>query len=79
MTKQVTIDLDDEVLVFLDRHSGGNRSEYINKLLRKQRQFAIAAELAAAHQQDAENPEYRAEIALWDAVVADGIGDDADA
>lgn len=36
MTKQVTIDLDDEVLVFLDRHSGGNRSEYINKLLRKQ-------------------------------------------
>ncbi|MFB2938704.1 hypothetical protein ACE1B6_25920 [Aerosakkonemataceae cyanobacterium BLCC-F154] len=36
MTKQVTIDFDDEVLVFLDRLSGGNRSEYINKLLRKQ-------------------------------------------
>ncbi|XWK91005.1 MAG: hypothetical protein U7127_13455 [Phormidium sp.] len=36
MTKQVTIDLDDEVLVFLDRLSGGNRSEYINHLLRKQ-------------------------------------------
>lgn len=32
MTKQVTIDLDDVVLVFLDRHSGENRSEYINKL-----------------------------------------------
>ena len=79
MTKQVTINLDDEVLVFLDRLSGGNRSEYINQLLRKQRQFAIEAELAAAHQQDAKNPEYRAEIALWDAVVADGIGDDADA
>ncbi|OKH38627.1 hypothetical protein NIES2119_08485 [[Phormidium ambiguum] IAM M-71] len=79
MTKQVTIDLDDEVLVFLDRLSGGNRSEYINKLLRKQCQFAIESELAAAHQQDAQNPEYRAEIALWDAVVADGIGDDADA
>jgi len=79
MPKQVTIDLDDEVLVFLDRHSGGNRSEYINKLLIQQRRFAIEAELAAAHQQDAQNPEYRAEIALWDAVVADGIGDDADA
>lgn len=35
MTKQVTIDLDDEVLVFVDRHSGGNWSEYINQLLRK--------------------------------------------
>ncbi|MCL1465538.1 MULTISPECIES: CopG family transcriptional regulator [Argonema] len=79
MPKQVTIDLDDEVLVFLDRHSGGNLSEYINKLLRRQRRSAIEAELAAAHQQDAQNPEYRAEIALWDAVVADGIGDDADA
>lgn len=79
MTKQVMIDLDDEVLVFLDRHSGGNRSEYINQLLRKQRQSAIEAELAAAHQQDAQNPEYRAEIALWDAVVGDGIGGDSDA
>lgn len=79
MTKQVTLDLDDEVLVFLDRHSRGNRSEYINNLLRKQRRATLEAELAAAHQQDAQNPEYRAEIALWDAVVGDGIGDDADA
>ncbi len=79
MTKQVTIALDDEILGFLDRHSGGNRSEYINNLLIQQRRSAIEAELAAAHQQDAQDPEYRAEIALWDAVVGDGIGDDADA
>ena len=77
MTKQVTIALDDEVLVFVDRHSGGNRSEYINNLLIQQRRVAIEAQLAAAHQQDGQDPEYRAEIALWDAVVGDGIGDDA--
>ena len=76
MTKQITIALDDEILAFVDRQSGGNWSEYINDLLRKQRRAAIEAELAAAHQQDSQNPEYRAEIALWDAVVGDGIGDD---
>ncbi|MGJ5629652.1 hypothetical protein [Nostoc sp. CALU 1950] len=33
----------------------------------------LAAEMIAALKQDAEDPEYQAEIATWDSVTGDGI------
>ncbi|MEH2459453.1 hypothetical protein [Nostoc sp.] len=37
------------------------------------RRRIFAAEMIAALKQDAEDPEYQAEIAAWDSVVGDGI------
>ncbi len=70
---KVTITLEEEILRFVDQQAQGNRSSYINTLLAKQRRQILAAEMIAALKQDAEDPEYQAEIAAWDTVVGDGV------
>ncbi len=70
---KVTITLEEEILRFVDQQAQGNRSSYINTLLAEQRRQTLAAEMIAALKQDAEDPEYQAEIAAWDSVVGDGV------
>jgi hypothetical protein len=70
---KITISLEEETLQFLDRTANGNRSSYINLLLSQQRRQALEAEMIAALLKDAEDPDYLAEIALWDGIVGDGI------
>lgn len=70
---KVTITLEDNILHFVDRQAKGNRSGYINALLAEHRRRILEAEMIAALKQDAEDPEYQAEIAAWDSVVGDGI------
>ncbi|MBD2515486.1 CopG family transcriptional regulator [Nostoc sp. FACHB-973] len=70
---KVTITLEEDILQFVDRYAQGKRSAYINTLLAEHRRQILAAEMIAALKQDAENPEYQAEIAAWDSVVGDGI------
>jgi len=70
---QVTVTLEDDILEFLDRQAQGNRSNYINALLAEHRRRILEAEMIAALKQDAEDPEYQAEISAWDGVVGDGI------
>lgn len=70
---KVTITLEEEILRFVDKHAQGNRSGYINKLLAEHRRQMLEAEMIAALKRDAEDPEYQAEIAVWDSVVGDGI------
>lgn len=70
---QVTVTLEDDILEFLDRQAQGNRSSYINALLAEHRRRILEAEMIAALKQDAEDPEYQAEISAWDSVVGDGI------
>ncbi|AFY33213.1 hypothetical protein [Calothrix sp. PCC 7507] len=70
---KVTITLEDDNLRFVDQYAQGNRSAYINKLLAERRRQILQAEMIAALKQDAEDPEYQAEIAAWDSVVGDGI------
>ncbi|HCF25661.1 MAG TPA: CopG family transcriptional regulator [Cyanobacteria bacterium UBA11049] len=78
MAKKVTITLDDEILTFVDRQAAAlddkaNRSAYINAVLAAHRRSVLEAEIIAALKEDAEDPEYQAEVAAWDCVARDGI------
>lgn len=75
MKQKIAITLDEQLVVFLDLQAGGNCSEYLNSLLAQERKRTIKAELIRALQEDYSDPEYLAEIQLWDAVVADGLDD----
>lgn len=75
MKHKIAITLDEQLVAFLDLHSGGNRSEYLNQLLVLERKRTIEAQLIKALQEDCFDPDYLAEIQLWDAVVADGLDD----
>ena len=75
MKQKIAVTLDEQLVAFLDSRSNGNRSEYLNQLLVQERKRTIESELIRALQEDCSNPEYLAEIQLWDAVVADGLDD----
>ncbi|MEH1891170.1 MAG: CopG family transcriptional regulator [Nostoc sp.] len=70
---KIIITLEEDILRFVDQYAQGNRSGYINTLLAEHRRRILAAEMVAALKQDAEDPEYQAEIAAWDSVVGDGM------
>ena len=72
MSKKVSITLDDEVLVFVDQLAS-NRSSFINEVLRKEKNRIFMEELEAAYTEEANDPELKAERALWDVVVSDGL------
>ncbi|MDM9379104.1 CopG family transcriptional regulator [Chlorogloeopsis sp. ULAP01] len=70
---KVTITLEEGVLQFIDRQAQGNRSGYINALLAEHRRRILEEQMIQALKEDAQDPEYQAEIAAWDGVVGDGI------
>lgn len=73
MKRKVAFTLDEDLVAFLDSQAKGNRSDYVNFLLQKQRKQILEAELIAALQQDAQDPKYQAEVEAWDSVSGDGI------
>ncbi|MBW4601161.1 MAG: ribbon-helix-helix domain-containing protein [Calothrix sp. FI2-JRJ7] len=78
MAKKVTITLDEDILAFIDKQAANNgdapnRSGYINDILSQHRRAVLKAEMIAALIEDASDPEYQEEIALWDCVGGDGI------
>ncbi|KJH71618.1 type II toxin-antitoxin system MazE family antitoxin [Aliterella atlantica] len=75
MKQKIAVTLDEQLVAFLDVQAGGNRSEYLNQLLAQERKRTIEAQTIAALQEDYADPEYLAEVQLWDAVVADGLDD----
>jgi metal-responsive CopG/Arc/MetJ family transcriptional regulator len=72
MSAKVSITLDEEVLEFVDR-SSQNRSQFINEILSKEKNRQFLKELENAYTELANDPEYQAEIELWDVTVGDGI------
>ncbi|TVQ65234.1 MAG: hypothetical protein EA366_00210 [Spirulina sp. DLM2.Bin59] len=72
MSKKVSITLDDEVLDFVDRLAS-NRSSFINNLLWQEKRRIFLQELEDAYKDQANDPEFQAEIAVWDIVVGDGL------
>ena len=72
MSAKVSITLDEEVLEFVDR-SSKNRSQFINEILSKAKKRQLLKELEDAYTELATDPEYQAEIKLWDITVGDGI------
>ena len=75
MKQKIAVTLDEQLVAFLDLQAGGNRSEYLNQLLIQERKRTIESELIRALQEDCSDPEYLAEVQLWDSVVADGLND----
>ena len=74
MVKQkIGLMLDENLLTFLDEVAGGNRSEYLNKLLANHRKQVLEAKMIAALGEDIKNSDYLEEIKDWDSVVGDGI------
>jgi Arc/MetJ-type ribon-helix-helix transcriptional regulator len=78
LAKKVTITLDDEIVAFIDKQAAStgdtpNRSGYVNSVLAKHRRAVLEAQMIAGLKADAEDPEYKAEVAAWDCVVGDGI------
>jgi metal-responsive CopG/Arc/MetJ family transcriptional regulator len=72
MSKKVSITLDDEVLSFVDQLTS-NRSNFINEILQREKQRIFLAELEAAYIDQARDPEFRSEVAVWDTVVGDAL------
>jgi hypothetical protein len=73
MKHKIAITLDEQLIAFLDLYAGGNRSEYLNQLLVLERKRTIEAQLIKALQEDCSDPDYLAEIQLWDAAITDGL------
>jgi hypothetical protein len=73
LMQQITVNLEDNLLAFIDRYAEGDRVSYIQNLLREYRTAKLNQEIRVALEADRENPEYLSEIALWDCVAGDGI------
>lgn len=73
MKQKLIIELDVNLIAFLDHKSNGNRSNYLSNILDEQRRQEIKAQLIKALDEEASDPEYQAEIALWDCTVGDGL------
>ena len=69
MKQKIAITLDEELVIFLDAQADGNRSDYLNSLLDRQRKLCEDAELIAALKDDVEDPDYQQEVAVWDSVA----------
>ena len=72
MSKKVSITLDDEVLSFVDQLAG-NRSSFINDILRKERTRIFMKELEDAYKEQANNSEFQEDMSAWDIAVGDGL------
>ena len=73
MTNRATITLDDDAYSFLMAAGGGNKSAYINQLLKKERRHSLEEAVSKANKEEAEDIEYQEEIAAWDDTLADGL------
>ncbi len=79
--QQITVNLEDNLLAFIDRYAEGvgldrpevYRISYVQKLLSEYRTAKLNQEIRLALEADRDDPEYQAELALWDCVVGDGI------
>jgi Arc/MetJ-type ribon-helix-helix transcriptional regulator len=73
MKQKIAITIDQQLLSYIDLHAQGNRSDYLNSLLRQEQQRTLKTEMITALQEDLQDQEYLAEIAEWDQLAVDGI------
>lgn len=75
-TAKVSITLAPDILEFVDtkaKQSGQNRSSFINGLLEQAKKQVFLEELANAYAEQAADPEFQAEVTVWDTVASDGL------
>ena len=73
MTQRATFTLEAEAFSFLKAAAGSNRSAYINRLLKAEKQRQLEEALLQANQEEAENATYQEELSAWDEALFDGI------
>ena len=73
MTVRTTLTLEEDIMAFLKRVAGGNRSAYVNRLLKEERQRFLEAEILKANLEEASDEAYQAELAEWEVVLEDGL------
>ncbi|MDV3002428.1 MAG: hypothetical protein N5P05_004083 (plasmid) [Chroococcopsis gigantea SAG 12.99] len=71
--QKIGVTLDEHLLAFLDEVAGGNRSEYLNKLLMEKRRQVLEQKMIAALQEDIQDAEYLQDLEDWDGVAGDGL------
>jgi Arc/MetJ-type ribon-helix-helix transcriptional regulator len=71
--QKIAITIDRQLLSFIDSQAQGNRSDYLNSLLHRERQMQLKQQMITALTEDLQDPEYLAEIAEWDRLAADGL------
>lgn len=77
--QKIAVTLDQDLVQFLDAQARGNRSGYLSTLLLEHRERVLKEQTIAALQEDANDPEYLAELEAWDKVVGDGVDEDTPA
>ena len=73
MTQRATFTLEAEAFAFLKAVAGNNRSAYINRLLKEEKQRQLEKAIRRANQEEAEDAAYQAELDDWDETLADGL------
>lgn len=73
MAQRATFSLDDDVIDFLNREGGDNKSTYVNELLKREKQRLLQEALLKANQEEAEDIEYQKEVSDWDTTLSDGL------
>ena len=75
MAERATISFDDDNFLFLEERAGRNRSAFINKLLRAERQRQLEYGILKANQEEAQE-DYQNELYAWDVALSDGLSSD---
>lgn len=73
MTHRATITLDDDAYAFLEASANGNRSAYINNLLKEEKQRVLEQQIMRANQEEAEDLAYQEELMDWEITLSDGL------
>ena len=73
MTHRATITLDDDAYAFLEASANGNRSAYINNLLKEEKQRVLEQQIMRANQEEAEDLAYQEELMNWEITLSDGL------
>jgi len=77
MGVKISVSLEESSLEFLDKTTK-NRSAYINSLIREKQREAFEQKLEADYREQSNDPEWQAEVELWDCVAGDGLSESVD-
>jgi len=73
MVNRATFTLDQEAYAFLMSAGKDNKSAYISTLLKKEKKRQLEKAMLKANEEEARDPEYQEELAIWEETSADGL------
>lgn len=73
MTVRATFSLDEVNVFFLQKAAGGNKSGYINNLLKREQLRLLEESILKANKEETEDIEYQETLIEWDVTLSDGL------